>query len=82
MVPSTIASMYGGNVTVNSLNGQLNLGSQELFTDSSIRVWHLHFWPQRCSRHPPPAAGDIKYSKLPNRRRVQRRQGFLWIERW
>lgn len=34
MVTSTIASMYGGNVTVNSLHGQLNLGSQDLFTDS------------------------------------------------
>jgi filamentous hemagglutinin family protein len=34
MVTSTIASMYGGNVTVNSIRGQLNLGSQDLFTDS------------------------------------------------
>jgi filamentous hemagglutinin family protein len=34
MVTSTIASMYGGNVTVNSVSGQLNLGSQDLFTDS------------------------------------------------
>jgi filamentous hemagglutinin family protein len=34
MVTSTIASMYGGNVTVNSAGGQLNLGSQDLFADS------------------------------------------------
>jgi filamentous hemagglutinin family protein len=34
MTTSTIASMYGGNVTVNSISGQLNLGSQDLFTDS------------------------------------------------
>lgn len=34
MVTSTIASMYGGNVNVNSIGGQLNLGSQDLFTDS------------------------------------------------
>jgi filamentous hemagglutinin family protein len=34
MVTSTIASMYGGNVSVNSIGGQLNLGSQDLFTDS------------------------------------------------
>ena len=26
--------MFGGNVTVNSVSGQLNLGSQDLFTDS------------------------------------------------
>jgi filamentous hemagglutinin family protein len=34
MVTSTIASMYGGNVSVNSVSGQLNLGSQDLFADS------------------------------------------------
>jgi filamentous hemagglutinin family protein len=34
MVTSTIASMYGGNVKVNSSAGTLNLGSQDLFTDS------------------------------------------------
>src|ERR1051326_8709943 len=34
MVTSTIASMYGGNVTVNSVNGGINLGSQDTFTDS------------------------------------------------
>jgi filamentous hemagglutinin family protein len=34
MVTSTIASMYGGDVKVNSSGGTLNLGSQDLFTDS------------------------------------------------
>jgi hypothetical protein len=41
MTTSTIASMYGGNVTVNSLSGQLNLGSQDLFADSrfAFGIW-------------------------------------------
>jgi filamentous hemagglutinin family protein len=34
MLTSTIASMYGGDVTVNSTGGELNLGSQDLFGTS------------------------------------------------
>jgi len=41
MVSSTIASIYGGNVTINSSGGTLNLGSQDLFTDSyyAFGIW-------------------------------------------
>jgi filamentous hemagglutinin family protein len=34
MLTSTIASMYGGDVRVNSVSGELNLGSQDLFATS------------------------------------------------
>jgi filamentous hemagglutinin family protein len=34
MLTSTIASMYGGDVTVNSTEGELDLGSQDLFATS------------------------------------------------
>ncbi|HLH52081.1 MAG TPA: filamentous hemagglutinin N-terminal domain-containing protein [Verrucomicrobiae bacterium] len=34
MLTSTIASMFGGNVTVNSTGGELDLGSQDLFATS------------------------------------------------
>src|ERR1700687_1606281 len=34
MFTSTIASLYGGNVNVESKEGKLNLGSQELFGQS------------------------------------------------
>jgi filamentous hemagglutinin family protein len=41
MVSSTIASVFGGNVKVNSTGGSLNLGSPDLFGDSyyALGIW-------------------------------------------